>query len=107
MKTKEETTESSNLTQQSLITIQSTSQTLKKIIEMSSKDQVAENLQNKQEDITFTFNHHQVIELIKEKTNPNIQKQNVVTALMIMTKLLNFSNKMLIIIFKHTREGML
>ena len=82
VKTKKDTAESSNLTQQSHITIQSPTQTSKKIIGMSSRDEVAVNSQNKQEDITFTFDHHQVVELIKEKNNSNIQKENVVTALM-------------------------
>ena len=45
VKTKEESKENSILTQQSHIAIQPTTPTSKKIIEMSSKDQVAENLE--------------------------------------------------------------
>ena len=45
VKTKEENNENSILTQQSHIAIQTTTQTSKKIIQMSSKDQVAENLE--------------------------------------------------------------
>ena len=45
VKTKEANNENSILTQQSHIAIQTTTQTSKKIIQMSSKDQVAENLE--------------------------------------------------------------
>ena len=86
---------------------------VKIITEVLFKEKVNCNLQDQKGWTALMYasdySHYQVIEfLLKANADPSIQIQNGMTALMIMTKLLKFfSNKMLIIIFKHMREGLL
>ena len=87
--------------------------TVKMVIKVLFKEKADCNLQDQKGWTALMYasgyDHYQVIELLlKANADPNIQTQNGMTALMIMTKLLTFfSNKMLIIIFKHMREGLL
>ena len=86
---------------------------VKMVIEVLFKEKANCNLQDQKGRTALMYardyGHYQVIEfLLKANTDPNIQTQNGMSALMVMTKLLNFfSNKMLIIIFKQMREGIL